>query len=193
MESENAMAETLRTHGAAATDPAGPQPRWFACYTRARHEKRVCRLLAERGFETYLPLVGRESQWKDRRKVVDWPMFPSYVFSRFSPLETHRVLDVPGVATLVKVNGRPAPIPDEELENVRRFVDGLRAGGLKVERRPFLAEGDWVEVLDGPLQGVRGVVVKNRGSRRVIIGLQVIGEGLEVDIRTSLLQPIPAP
>jgi transcription antitermination factor NusG len=169
------------------------QPHWYACYTRARHEKRVCRMLSERGFEMYLPLIERESQWKDRRKVVSWPLFPSYVFGRFGATDMHRVLSVPGVSTLVKANGRPAPIPDEELENVRRFVAALKTAGVEPERRPYLAEGEWVEVTSGPLEGVRGVVVKSRGRRRVVIGLQAIGQGLEVDIRTSLLRVIPAP
>lgn len=168
-------------------------PSWFACYTRARHEKRVTRMLEERGFETYLPLVERESQWADRRRLVTLPLFPSYVFSRFALYDAHRVLGVPGVATLVKSNGRPAPIAEEELANVRLFVEGLKKAGLQPERRPYLAEGDWVEVMDGALKGVRGVVMRSEGRRRVVIGLQAIGEGLAVDIPVSLLRPLEAP
>jgi transcription antitermination factor NusG len=166
---------------------------WYACYTRARHEKRVHAMLEERGIETYLPLIDRVSQWKDRRREVAFPLFPSYVFGRFDALDMHRVLSLPGVATLVRSNGRPAPIPAEELDNVRRFVEALKAGGLEPERRPFFAEGQWVEVLTGPLQGVKGVVVESRGRRRVLVGLRAIGEGLEVDISTSLLRHVPGP
>jgi transcription antitermination factor NusG len=172
---------------------SGPQPLWYACCTRARHEKRACALLEERGFEVYLPLFDRVSQWKDRRKSVQWPLFPSYVFARFDSRELHQVLAVPGVSWVVKSNGRLAPVSADELDNVRRFLGALGTAGLEPERRPFLAEGDWVEVLDGALKGVRGVVVESRGRMRVLIGLQVIGQGLEVDINTALLRRIRAP
>ncbi|HEX6132498.1 MAG TPA: UpxY family transcription antiterminator [Longimicrobiales bacterium] len=187
------MAETLRADGAGARGDTVEVPQWYACYTRSRHEKQVDRLLRERGFETFLPLMPRVSQWKDRKKIVEWPLFPSYVFGRFRLVESPRILSTPGVATLVKTNGRPAAIADEELANVRRFVRALSGGGIEVERRPFFAEGEWVEVMAGPLAGVRGVVVEQRNRRRVLIGLQAIGQGLEVDIDTRVLRPVPGP
>lgn len=184
------MAETLRADEAdsCVTEPA--TPRWFACYTRARHEKQVDRQLQERGLETFLPLLPRVSQWKDRKKVVEWPLFPSYVFVRVEPFDVHRVAGTPGVAGLVKTNGRPARIDDGELENVRRFARALAGGGVEVEQAPFLAEGEWVEVMDGPFQGVRGIVTERRNQRRVRVGLKAIGQALEIDIDTRVLRPV---
>ena len=184
------MAETLRADGADGRAAVPAVPRWYACYTRSRHEKQVSRLLEERGFETFLPLVGRVSQWKDRRKLVQWPLFPSYVFGRFGDADMQRVLATPGVAGLVRTNGRPTPIDDEELDNVRRFARTLADGDVEVEHRPFLAEGEWVEVMDGPFQGIRGIVVQRRNRRRVLIGLKAIGQALEIDIDTRALRPI---
>jgi transcription antitermination factor NusG len=186
------MAESLRSPVANATADAS-RTRWYACYTRARHEKRVDEQLRERGIDSYLPLVPRLRQWKDRRKVVDWPLFPSYVFGRFALLDAHRVLSIPGVSTIVRLNGRPVPVPEEELENVRLFAKALRGGESELERRPFMEEGQWVEVLDGPFRGVRGVVVQRRGRRRVLIGVKAIGQGLEVNVDTGALRPIPSP
>ena len=180
------MAESLRTGGEAADT----EPRWYACYTKARHEKRVELVLRERGIETFLPLVTRVSQWKDRKKRVEFPLFPSYVFGRFTLMDVHRVLSVPGVSTLVKANGRPVWIEDSELENVRLFAGALAEGEVEPEPRPFFAEGEWVEVMDGPFKGVRGVVTEQRGRRRVLIGLKAIGQGLEVDINTSVLRSL---
>jgi transcription antitermination factor NusG len=187
------------SRGAHAQDPApvpGPElrtPRWYACYTRARHEKRVADLLTERGIEVYLPLVPLERRWKDRTKVVSFPMFTSYVFGRFTLADAARVLAVPGVTTLVRSNGRPLPIPDEELENVRLFAERLASGELETAPVPELRRGQWVRVEDGPLAGVVGIVVSRRGRRRVVVGLRSIGQGLEVDVRTALLTPIAAP
>ena len=175
-------------------EDSGPrsEARWFACYTRARHEKRVASMLEERGMPSFLPLVERESQWKDRKKLVTWPLFPSYVFGRFSPMEMHRVLSVPGVATIVRVQGQPVPIPDEEIENVRRFAQALGETVEEVETVPFIAEGERVEVMDGPFRGVIGIVVERRTRRRVLVGLEAIGQGFEIDIETRQLKVLPA-
>jgi transcription antitermination factor NusG len=189
----NGMAETLRADPAFAAGSVADRTRWYACYTRARHEKRVGATMRERGIETFLPLVVRESQWKDRKKLVEWPLFPSYVFGRFALGEAHRVLDVPGVSTLVKANGRPVPIDDADIENVRLFAAALSQGDVPYDARPFLAKGAWVEVMDGPFRGVRGVVVERRGRHRVLIGLKAIGQGLEIDVDSGVLRPIPAP
>ena len=182
------MAETLR---AGWEIRAGDrETRWYACYTKARHEKRVDAQLRERGIETFLPLVTRVRQWKDRRKEVEFPLFPSYVFGRFALTETHRVLSVPGVSTLVKSDGRPMWIEESELENVRLFARALAVGKVEPELRPFFAVGEWVEVVDGPFAGVKGVVEQQRGRRRLLIGLKAIGQGLEVDISKCALRSL---
>jgi len=169
------------------------EPRWYACYTRARHEKQVESLLAQKGLESYLPVVPQERQWKDRKKLVAWPLFPSYVFARFTLRDVHDVLVVPGVSTIVRVDGRPTPIPDQELENVRRFVGVVAQTGALPEVRPLIEEGDWVRVVEGPFLGVEGRVVERRGRRRVLVGLGAIGQGLEVDIDTQMLKVIARP
>lgn len=171
-------------------DPAlYEEPRWYACYTRARHEKRVDGLLAERGIESYLPTRAEEREWSDRKKVVDFPLFPSYVFGRFTLADVHQVLTIPGVSTIVRREGIPAPIPDPEIDNIRRFQEALARTGQVAEPNP-LQEGQWVRVTSGPFSNVEGVVVERRGRKRVLVGLRTIGQGLEVDIDTRILQPI---
>lgn len=166
------------------------EPRWYACYTRARHEKRVEGLLRERGIESYLPQVTRTRQWKDRRKRVGFPLFPGYVFGHFTLRQLHPVLSTPGVSTIIRINGYPTPIPGADIENVRRFVAALEATGTEPEVRPFLSAGQRVRVADGPFEGVEGVVIEQRGRRRVLVGLEAIGQGLEVDIPVRLLDAI---
>jgi transcription termination/antitermination protein NusG len=166
------------------------EPHWYACYTRARHEKQVEAQLKQRGMDSYLPVVQQVRQWSDRKKAVQFPLFPSYVFGRFTLSEVHTVLTTPGVSTIVRANGYPTPIPIADLENVRKFVAAIAESGLDPDPRPFLTEGQWVRVLEGPFEGVEGVVVERRGRKRVLVGLAAIGQGLEVDIDTRLLKPI---
>ena len=167
--------------------------KWYACHTRSRHEKQVDLLLGRRGIESYLPLVPRKRKWKDRSKVVQLPLFPGYVFGRFSLRELHQVLGTPGVATVVKSSGQPVAIPEEELQNVRRFAAALTRQEIELELRPYVAEGQWVQVIDGPFEGVRGIVLERRGRRRVLIGLEAVGQGLEIDVETRSLRPISGP
>jgi transcription antitermination factor NusG len=165
---------------------------WYALYTRARHEKKVDRLLRLRVFEVFLPLVPRESQWHDRRKIVDWPLFPGYVFVRFGLRSTAQVLGTPGVVTIVCQDGVPATIPDVEIENVRRFASVVSETGALPAPTPMVQCGQHTRISKGPFSGVYGVVVQRRGSGRVLvqIGLDAIGQGIKIEIEESSLQEL---
>ena len=165
------------------------QPRWYACYTRARHEKQVADLLEQRQIESYLPLIPRERQWKDRKKLVDFPLFPSYVFGRFTLADVHRVLSLPGVATIVRVKSQPIAIPEEDLENIRRFVKAIGESGFEPKPVPFVHEGERVRVREGPFRGVVGIVLELRNRGRILVGLEAIGQGMEIDIDAQMLEP----
>lgn len=166
------------------------EARWYACYTRARAEKQVARSLSERNIDSYLPLVPQTRQWKDRKKLVSFPLFPSYVFGRFTLREVHTVLVTPGISTIVRVNGYPAPIADSELDNVRRFANALSATDIQPDPQPYFAEGEMVRVTEGPFEGVEGVVMEVRGRKRVLVGIAAIGQGLAFDIDSRFLGPV---
>ncbi len=173
--------------------PIASPTAWYACYTRARHEKRVDAQLRERGFEAYLPLVPRLRQWHDRKKVVEFPLFPGYVFVRTSRHGMTRILSTPGVATVVRFNGRPVPIPEEEITNVRRFTEVLAgSNGEWPEPSPLVEEGQEVRVVSGPFEGVDGVVLERRSGDRTLIqvGLRVIRQGVKVEVAADSLRPL---
>ncbi len=176
--------------GTTNTSTEPDTPRWYACYTRARHEKKVDAFLAERGFDTWLPVLEQEREWSDRVKKVEMPVFPSYVFARFPASRIHDILVAPGVSTVVRNGGRPTPIPEEELENVRRVVRALSESGDEIESVPYLEEGRKVRVVDGPFKGVTGVVAERRGRKRVLVGLEAIRQGLEVDVPMAYVEPM---
>lgn len=171
-------------------DLTGRKPYWYACYTRGRHEKRVEVLLQERGIESYLPVVRSRRRWKDRIKLVDWPLFPSYVFGRFALDDLSRVLATRGVVSVIRTGDRPVAIAEEEIENVRRFVGALGSAGVEPEPEPFVAKGQRVRVCEGPFAGVEGVVMETSRGRRVLVGVQGIGQGFAVDVDARCLQPV---
>lgn len=184
---------SFNTSATRAPDLLYEAPHWYACYTRSRHEKAVDELLRRQNIESYLPTTVRESQWKDRKKLVHFPLFPGYVFGRFTLQQLTQVLSTHGVAMVVSARGYPSPIPDAEIESVRLVSRAAAEAGAEVEPAGLIVKGNWVRVCAGPFKDVQGVVVERRGRRRVLVAIAAIGQGVEIDIGIADLAPIPAP
>ncbi|MBI4560978.1 MAG: UpxY family transcription antiterminator [Candidatus Rokubacteria bacterium] len=190
---DTAQAPSILSFPYAATS-APPElyriPRWYACRTRARAEKQVDRLFGQARLECYLPLVEHVRQWADRKKRVGFPLFPGYVFAHFTLSKIHDILRTPGVVTIVRVNGYPTPIQEEELESIRRLVDGVNSTGLMPAPSDYLEVGQEVVVVDGPFRGMRGVLVEVRGTARVTVRLSAIRQAVSVEMDRKLLRPV---
>ena len=153
-------------------------PRWFAAYTSARHEKTVARQLEERCIEKFLPLYRSSRRWKDRRKLVELALFPSYVFVRIEARDKLRVLQVPGVVSFVTFNGQLAALPEQEIDALRNGLDH----GVYAEPCPYLRVGRRVRVAAGPLAGAEGILVKKKDKCRVVISLDVLMRSVAVEV-----------
>jgi len=188
----NDACPSAATTRVAATLPGGEActaAPWFALYTSARAEKKVDWILKRQQVDSFVPVVPLERQWHDRRKVVDWPLFPSYVFARFPLSKLYTVLATPGIAFMVTCNGRPAPIAHQEIANIAAFARALARGGSLPTPVSFEA-GERVRIAAGPFAGVEGVVLEQRGRRRVLVGLTTIRLGFEVDVPSDQVQRI---
>lgn len=168
-------------------EDAALEPRWYAVRTRSRHEKKVHAQLADRpGIDAFLPLRERRSRWKDRIRRIQEPLFPGYCFARFRHPDRLRVLKAVGVVGLVGPSGEPEPIPDSEIEAIRT-VAGSRLG---YELFPFLAEGMAVEVMRGPLMGVRGRLLRKDREFRVVLSVTLIRQSVAVEIDAADVTPV---
>ena len=92
---------------------------WFALWTRSRHEQVVREQLEQKQIEAFLPTVTQWSRWKDRKKKIDWPLFPGYCFARFDPRERLPILKCMGVVSIISFEGEPAAIPEQEIQGIR--------------------------------------------------------------------------
>lgn len=155
-----------------------PDARWFAIWTRSRHERAVFDQLTERGIEAFLPTVPRWSRWKDRKKKIDWPLFPGYCFGHFPAAEKLAVLKCAGVVTIVSFNGALAPVPDEEIAGIRTLV----SSALPYDPCPMLKTGTKVEVVHGPLKGVVGKLQRKGPHARLVLSVDLIGRGVSVQV-----------
>ncbi len=159
---------------------------WYAIRTRSRHEKLVRDQLEARGIQPFLPLIGRIRQWKDRRKLVHFPLFPGYCFARFALKDRLSVLTAVGVVEILGNRQGPVPVPDPEIEAIQRLVTST----LPYDPYPFLREGMEVEVIRGPLAGIRGLFVRKGTRGRLVITVQIIQQAVSVELDASDIRPI---
>ena len=151
---------------------------WLAVWTRSRHEAVVHQQLTAKGLEAFLPTVTRWSHWKDRRKQIERPLFPGYCFVRIDPAESLRVRTCNGVVSLLTSEGRPAVVPDWEIEGVRTLIESE----LRFDPCPFVQEGEPVEVVRGPLRGVVGRLVRKGAHARLVVSVGLIGQGVTIEV-----------
>ena len=159
---------------------------WFAIWTRSRHEQVVREQLETRRIDTFLPTITRWSRWKDRKKKIDWPLFPGYCFARFDTADALPVLKCTGVVNIVSFEGRPAAIPEHELESIRVLI----ASDLKCDPCPLIREGMMVEVVHGPLRGVIGHLMRKDTHRaRLVLSVNLIGQSVSVEVDAADVKP----
>ena len=164
----------------------GWTPSWYAIWTRSRHEKLVRDQLEKKAdVDVFLPTIGKWSRWKDRKKKIDWPLFPGYVFARFVPDERIGVLKVDGVVQIISNNGILSPIPDEEIDSIRTLVESE----LAYDPVPLIKEGDMVRVAHGPLKGVVGRLIRKGAHARLILSVDLIGQAVSVEVDAADVKP----
>jgi transcription termination/antitermination protein NusG len=167
-------------------DAVGSGTQWFAVWTRSRHEQVVREQLERKKIVAFLPTITRWSRWKDRKKKVDWPLFPGYCFAQFDPGDALPVLKCTGVVNIVSVEGRPAPIPDYELDSIRLLV----GSDLQFDPCPLIREGMMVEVIHGPLKGVVGRLLRKDAPKALLVlSVDLIGQAVSVVVDASDVKP----
>lgn len=156
------------------------QTAWFAIQTRPRFEKKVNGELQEKGVRTFLPLSTVTHHWSDRRKLVQLPIFPGYVFVRIAPSHDVRVsvLQTNGVHSFVGVRNMGIPIPDCEIDAIQSVVEG----GATVEPYPHLNIGQRVRIRGGCFDGVCGVLLTVNGDRSLIVSVNLIQRSVAMRI-----------
>jgi transcription antitermination factor NusG len=162
---------------------------WHALYTRHQHERVVAQSLSSKGHDIFLPIYATLHRWRDRTKQLLLPLFPSYVFIRGGMDRQLQILTTPGLISIVGwVDGRPAIIPQEQVDAVRLIVQGSR----RFEPHPFLSCGDRIRVRNGPLLGVEGILVRKKGMARLVVSMEMLGRSAAVEIDVSDIARIEA-
>lgn len=159
---------------------------WFAVRVRSNHERIAAVHLEERGYQEFAPSILVERRWSDRKKEVEQFLFPGYVFCRFDPQQRLPILTAPGVVGVVGFGKIPTPIPEHEIERIRRMVQS----GLLVTPWPFLELGQTVVIERGPLAGVEGILEEVKGKCRLIVSINLLQRSVAAEVDRHSVRPV---
>ncbi|OPX18566.1 hypothetical protein BXT86_00590 [candidate division WOR-3 bacterium 4484_100] len=160
---------------------------WYAAYTKCNHERVVKKLLSDKGLNTFLPQIIVPSRRKDRKILIKRPLFRNYLFVEIDELQENwiKVYRTPGLAKICG-NGRPMPIPDEDIESIRIFVNSDR----NLYPLPFLTVGSRVQVISGPLAGAIGILLKeDHKRRRLVVSIELMGQSVATTLYDDEVKP----
>jgi transcription antitermination factor NusG len=160
---------------------------WVALVVRSRHEKSVQTILDAKGYQTSLPLVRCVHK---RRSGSEWdsqkPLIAGYVFVAHDQENPFRIVTTPGVVQIVSFGSAPGTIPDIEIEALERIA----ASGLPVASCGYTRIGETVELIDGPLKGIKGIVLRQATTTRLVVGVELLQRSLTVEIEGAWAAPI---
>lgn len=162
---------------------------WYAIYVRSRHEFKVLERLTKSGVEAFLPVVERFSRWKDRQKLVSFPLFPGYLFihipkiyeDMLAILKTHGVVRFTGM-----IPGEPESVPEDQINSLKRLVESKES----LDPYPYLKEGQRVRIRRGPLAGVEGILVERSGLHILVLSVDILQRGVSLKIDASEVEPL---
>jgi transcription antitermination factor NusG len=169
-----------------------PDREWYALYVQVNHEKEVVKRLEQKEVGCFLPLMETWSKRRDRRKKIQVPMFPGYVFVHVF-LDSYMQLTVvktPGALSLLHNSQGPLSIPQYQVENIRTVINSVQP----LEIHPYLIKGDWVHVVRGPLAGCIGILNRVDPKRgRLIVSVDIIKKSVSVELDLEDVEPAIAP
>jgi transcription antitermination factor NusG len=156
----------------------GTYPSWFALQVVPGSERRTELALEYKGYQVYVPMRTVRRQWSDRAKVLESPLFSGYIFCRIHGPTLGKIISTPKIVRIVSFGGQPCPIIDEEIEALRQ----LTALGNSPQPHPFVAIGERVQIIEGPLAGVIGILEQFRGKQRLVISVEAIMKSMSVEV-----------
>jgi transcription antitermination factor NusG len=181
----NTEEQTINFASMRETMGLSPSRAWFAVFVRSHHEKRVAQQLQLHEVENFLPLYSEIHQWANRTKAtVELPLFPNYIFVRMNSTERRRVLEVPGILSIVGYRSQAAVLPDPDIEALRAGLH-LR----KFEPHSYLVVGERVRIHAGPLEGMEGILLRRKNDFRVVISIAQIMQSVAVEVDICDVEP----
>ena len=182
--------DTLLQYGSHAFHPLlSDEADWFVLFVRSKHEFVVEKELSKKNIETFFPTVQKISQWTDRKKLINVPLFPGYLFVHINPCpdQVLRVLKTAGSVKLISSEmGSPIPVPIEEINSLKILLES--DGDFDIY--PYLKEGSRIRIKKGPLKGVEGILRIKGDQYMCLINIEILGRSVGVNIYIDDLEAL---
>lgn len=159
---------------------------WYALHVRSQFERKVRDALSDIHIEPFLPLYQERSRWSDRIQLVERTLFPGYVFGHLEPDQIRKAVRVNGVVRILGTAGEAEPIPDFEIEQVKRVIDS----GVYATPLAHLVSGQKVRITAGSLAGIEGIVLRIKGELRVVVSINLLGRSVAAELDTDNVVPV---
>ncbi len=159
---------------------------WYAIRVRSNFERSVSNSLKNKGFSEFAPHYRARRRWSDRTRIVEFPLFPGYVFCRFDPKRRLPILQTPGVVCVVSFGLEFISVDEREIEAVQRVIscDG------EVRPWPYLRVGQKVRVRGGSLDGVEGLLLDLKNRQRLVVSITILQRSVATEIDRDSVEPI---
>jgi transcription antitermination factor NusG len=158
---------------------------WYLIYTKPRHEKRVHSRLSELNISSFLPVVKKLRIWHDRKRYIDEPLFPSYVFIYLNNIQAYYSgIDMDGSLYYVRAGKNIARVNDKIVNNIRIVVE--KGGDIDVLTEDFQPGNEFL-INQGPLTGLSCELVQLRGGRKALVRVQLLQRNLLVTLPSGYL------
>ncbi|MGA8029050.1 MAG: UpxY family transcription antiterminator [Bryobacteraceae bacterium] len=158
--------------------PSSEHLPWYGIRTKPKHERTAAKSLESKGYEHYLPVYRTRRRLSDRVIEAEQPLFPGYVFCRFDASTRLPIITTPAVISVVGFGNEPAPIPDAEIAAIQAILHS----GLTTEPVPFLREGQRIRVNRGALEGLEGILLKQKSEWRMVVSVTMLQRSISVEI-----------
>lgn len=161
--------------------------RWYPVYTKSRAEKKAYLMLQKKGIEAYLPLKKEWKQWSDRKKLVEEPLFKSYLFVRISNKEYQEVVMTAGFSRFVYFSGKIGVMPDKQMEDLQLLL--ASADDIELIEHD-IAPGEKVLINAGPFKGMLAELVAIENKKCLVLKLENLGYAIQIKTSMGYVKPI---
>jgi transcription antitermination factor NusG len=159
---------------------------WYVVYTKPRHEKKVADMLQDNGVEAYCPTKQQTKQWSDRKKVIEVPLFNSYLFVKLTESTRSAVFAVPGVVRYIYWCGKPAIVREQEIEEIKRWLNDFDHQDIEVS---YFKVDEKVKILSGSFINQEARIVRQQGNQ-LVLTLEGLGLVLRTKLSDTLLEKV---
>lgn len=159
---------------------------WYIFYTYPNYEKKVQKLLSQKNIHCFLPLQKVWRQWSDRKKSIEVPLFPNYIFIKTTAHERHNALKTNGVVKSVSFDGKPVILPEKDISVIQKLV----TENIEISNDRIFAKGNKIRIIDGPFYGLQGYLFEQKGKTRFGLKLESMEHSISIEISTSMIEKI---